>query len=180
MLGIARSALEESFGGQESPRAEADWLANAGACFVTLKQEGKLRGCIGSVEPCRPLADDLRENALAAAFRDHRFSPLTAQELEHTIIEVSVLSPLERMECSSEEDLLNQLRPGIDGLVIDYQSHRATFLPAVWGGLPRCEDFLGQLKRKAGLEPDFWSPELKAWRFSAATFPCAKRRKWLN
>ena len=142
LLGIARSALEEAFGGPLPPIPDLDWLAHPGACFVTLKQEGKLRGCIGSVEPCRPLADDLRENAVAAAFRDRRFPTLTAQELERTIIEVSVLSPLQRLKFSSEEELLDQLRPGIDGLVIEHQAHRGTFLPAVWDGLPGRKDFL--------------------------------------
>lgn len=166
LLALARSSLEEALAGESSSPPEADWLEQPGACFVTLKQEGRLRGCIGSIHVHRTLAEDVRENARAAALRDPRFSPLSADELGRTSIEVSLLSPLEPIEFTSEEDLLAQIRPAIDGLVLEYQEYRGTFLPAVWESLPRPTEFLRQLKRKAGLETDFWSPEMKIWRFT--------------
>ena len=166
LLALARSSLDEALRGEASSRPEADWLEQPGACFVTLKQEGRLRGCIGSIHAHRTLAEDVCENARAAALRDPRFSPLSADELDRTSIEVSLLSPLEPIEFASEEDLLAQIRPAIDGLVLEYERYRGTFLPAVWENLPRPADFLRQLKRKAGLGTDFWSRDLKIWRFT--------------
>jgi AmmeMemoRadiSam system protein A len=166
LLALARSSLNEALRGEAFDPPEAGWLDQPGACFVTLKQEGRLRGCIGSIHVHRTLAEDVRENARAAALRDPRFSPLTEDELVHTSIEVSLLSPLEAVGFSSEEELLAQIRPAIDGLVLEYGEYRGTFLPAVWENLPRPADFLRQLKRKAGLETDFWSPEMKVWRFT--------------
>jgi len=166
LLALARSSLSEYLEGETSSPPEADWLEQPGACFVTLKQEGRLRGCIGSIHVHRSLKEDVRENACAAAFRDPRFPPLTVDELDSTSIEVSLLSPLEALDFSSEDDLLAQIRPAIDGLVLEYQEYRGTFLPAVWENLPRPADFLRQLKRKAGLETDFWSPETRVWRFT--------------
>ncbi len=166
LLALARSSLTEALTGETSNPPEAAWLEQPGACFVTLKQEGRLRGCIGSIHVHRTLEEDVCENARAAAFRDPRFPPLTTDELDRTSIEVSLLSPLEALDFSSEEELLAQIRPAIDGLVLEYQEHRGTFLPAVWESLPRPGDFLRQLKRKAGLETDFWSPEARVWRFT--------------
>lgn len=166
LLALARSSLTETLTGETSNPPETDWLQQPGACFVTLKQEGRLRGCIGSIHVHRTLGEDVCENARAAAFRDPRFPPLIKDELDRTSIEVSLLSPLEALDFSSEEELLAQIRPAIDGLVLEYQEHRGTFLPAVWESLPRPGDFLRQLKRKAGLETDFWSPEAKVWRFT--------------
>jgi len=107
-----------------------------GASFVTLKKNGQLRGCIGSVEAHRPLALDVAENAFAAAFRDSRFSPLEEDEMKDIALSVTVLSPSQPMEIVDEADLLGQLRPGVDGLIIEDQGHRALFLPAVWESLP--------------------------------------------
>lgn len=166
LLALARSSLNEALKNETTSPPEADWLRQPGACFVTLKQEGQLRGCIGSIEFHRPLREDVRENARAAALRDPRFQPLTADELERTTIEVSLLSPLEPVEVDSEEELLAQIRPAIDGLVLEYAQYRGTFLPAVWESLPLPADFLHHLKRKAGLDGDFWSPEMKIWRFT--------------
>jgi AmmeMemoRadiSam system protein A len=137
------------------------------ASFVTLRRSGKLRGCIGTLEASDPLVVGVAENAFKAAFRDPRFSPLVEAELPETGIHISILSPLERVEVFSEADLLAQLRPGIDGVVLQEGIHRGTFLPSVWEELPDAAQFLQQLKRKAGLPAEFWSGDLEVWRYTA-------------
>ncbi len=132
---------------------------------MTLKRSGELRGCIGSLKPLRALAVDVRENAIAAAFRDPRFPPLAAVEFETTSVEVSLLTADERLDVRDEHDLLVRLRPGVDGLVLEYGRHRATFLPQVWESLPEPRSFLAALKRKAGLPGDFWSPQVNVSRY---------------
>ena len=168
LLALARGALQEALGlaAESAPRADAAWLDEPAASFVTLKIDGDLRGCIGSLAPHRPLVEDVRGNAVAAAFHDPRFPRLGADELDRVRIEVSVLSPLEPMACSDEADLLRRLRPGVDGLVLEHEGHRGTFLPAVWRQLPRPDQFLAQLKRKAGLSPDFWAPDVRVSRYT--------------
>ncbi len=136
------------------------------ASFVTLNKAGRLRGCIGSLQACRPLITDIAENAYAAGFRDPRFPPLSTDELDQLDIHLSLLNPAEAIQFDSEADLLAQLRPGIDGLVLQDGTHRGTFLPSVWDSLPAAEDFLRQLKLKAGLAPDYWSPELQVSRYT--------------
>jgi AmmeMemoRadiSam system protein A len=150
-----------------SPLAHAA-LAEFGATFVTLLREGELRGCIGSLEPRRRLDEDVRDNAVGAAFRDPRFAPLRRYEFDALVVEVSLLGPPVPLCFADEADLLAQLVPGQDGLVIAYGGRRATFLPQVWEALPGPRDFLAALKRKAGLRPDFWSPELAARRYAVA------------
>ena len=146
---------------------EAPWLRALGACFVTLTRQGRLRGCIGSVRARRPLADDVRANARAAALSDPRFPPLTAGELPDTRIEVSLLSAASPLPAASEEEALAALRPGLDGIILDVggETH-ATFLPQVWENLPSPRDFLAHLKHKAGLPPGFWSPDLRLQRYT--------------
>ena len=136
------------------------------ATFVTLKQSGELRGCIGSLQPLRPLAEDVRENAIAAAFRDPRFPPLSVREYATTSVEVSLLSADERLDVATEAELLTQLRPGIDGLILRYGGQRATFLPQVWESLPEPRAFVSALKRKAGLPAGFWSPQMSVSRYA--------------
>ncbi len=138
--------------------------------FVTLTQDGELRGCIGSLEAHRPLAVDLEENARAAALRDPRFPPLTAAELPRTRVEVSILSRAEPMRFKDEQDALGQLRPGVDGVILEYGWHRATFLPQVWEQLPEPWQFMAHLKRKAGLSADFWSDEVKLSRYTVEKY----------
>ena len=133
---------------------------------MTLRKGPELRGCIGTILPHRPLIEDLCGNTLAAATHDPRFPALAREELDLTVIQVSLLSPLESMQFDSQADLLRQLRPGIDGLVLEHGRHRGTFLPAVWNELPNPATFLDQLKRKAGLAADFWSPEIQIRRYS--------------
>ena len=166
LLRIARNTLLELFDTPGEAVAIEPWLREIGACFVTLRRGSELRGCIGTILPHRSLIEDLRGNTRAAATRDPRFPPLANEEVDVTVIQVSVLSPLESMEFDSEADLLRQLRPRIDGLVLEHGHHRGTFLPAVWMELPTPALFLQQLKRKAGLAADFWSPEIQIRRYS--------------
>jgi len=165
LLTIARSAIAARLalprGGE--PRYPA--LAQPGATFVTLKFSGELRGCIGSLEPVRPLGVDVRENALAAAFRDPRFPPLAVAEFDATAIEVSLLSAAERVDFDDEEDLLTRLCPGVDGLIVEFAGRRATFLPQVWETLPDPRRFLAALKRKAGWSESFWNPGMNVSRY---------------
>ncbi|WP_438951447.1 AmmeMemoRadiSam system protein A [Porticoccus sp.] len=141
------------------------------ACsFVTLKIKQILRGCIGSTEPSRPLVMDVVHHAASAALDDPRFPPLSLQEEPLTSIEIAVLSHATPMLFSSEDELLSQLQPGIDGLTLESGALRATFLPSVWTTLPDKRQFLDHLKRKAGLEPELPAEKLKAWRYQAVCF----------
>jgi len=166
LLALARSALDEALGGTPQQVAEPAWLDRPGASFVTLEVDGQLHGCIGSLEAYRSLAEDVRGNALAAAFHDPRFPRLEVGQLPRVRLEVSVLSELEPVVWIDEADLVRQLRPGVDGLVLEHDAHRGTFLPAVWRQLPRPEEFLRQLKRKAGLSPEFWAPDVRISRYT--------------
>lgn len=143
-------------------------LAADGACFVTLKLDGELRGCIGTVEARRPLAQDVAENAFASAFRDPRFPPVTPGEMTLLEVSISVLGPPAPMTVGGEEDLLAQLRPGIDGLIIEDRGRRALFLPSVWKQLPDPRRFLDHLKAKAGMPAGAMTKNLQAWRFITA------------
>ncbi len=165
LLTIARSAIAEGLGFSPLGQPSHEALRQPAATFVTLKNSGELRGCIGSLKPIRPLGVDVRENAIAAAFRDPRFPPLAAIEFEATSVEVSLLSADERVDVADEEDLVARLRPGFDGLILEYGRHRATFLPQVWEALADPREFLAALKRKAGLPVDFWSPHLSVSRY---------------
>lgn len=142
------------------------------ATFVTLQREGRLRGCIGALEPepSRPLVQDVAMNAFGAAFRDPRFAPLSTSDYLDIEIHVSVLSPIEPLVARSESDLLRQLRPGIDGLIFEEGERRGTFLPAVWRSLPGAGEFLAQLKAKAGFPPDYWSDSIRTYRYTTEEF----------
>lgn len=168
LLPIARAAIANALGQSVSVPSDAPWLQTTGACFVTLTQAGALRGCIGSLEAHRPLLKDLQANAVAAALRDSRFSPLSANELESTRVEVSVLSKLEPLQFINEADALAQLRPHEDGVVLQQRSHRSTFLPQVWGQLPDPAAFMAQLKRKAGLASTAWAGDVQLWRYTVS------------
>ena len=145
-------------------------LTDNGACFVTLHQDGQLRGCIGSLEARRPLIEDVAENAFAAAFRDPRFKPLQHDELIDLCIDISLIHPPQSLPVSSEQQLLKELQPAIDGLILEDGRHRGTFLPSVWESLPEPAEFIRQLKRKAGLPVDYWSDTLKVWRYTTECF----------
>jgi AmmeMemoRadiSam system protein A len=166
LLRIARAAIGAEFGLPGKGIGDHEALDRPGATFVTLLSDGELRGCIGSLMPRRPLRRDVRANAVAAAFRDPRFSPLMAAEFETTSIEVSLLSTSAPVSCVDEEHLLAQLNPGVDGVIIGYGRRRATFLPQVWEALAEPRQFVAALKRKAGLPADFWSARLNVSRYS--------------
>ena len=167
LLICARNAIGERFGVAALPVSSLAELAEPAATFVTLTQNGRLRGCVGSLEAHRPLADDVAENAVAAAFRDRRFAPLSARELPRTRVEVSLLTPPEPFPVCSEADALARLRPGIDGLILNCGHRRATFLPQVWESLTDPRQFLAELKLKAGLPADFWDEQLTLARYGA-------------
>lgn len=173
LLALARRSIEQGVQtGRPLQHRESDHeLLNQGACFVTLNLAGELRGCIGSLQPHRPLAEDVVDNAFSAAFRDPRFPPVSARELPALDIHISILSPAQPMHFSSEQDLLRQLRPGIDGLVLQDGQHRGTFLPQVWESLPTPEDFLSHLKRKAGLPAHYWSQNIRVERYTVESIP---------
>lgn len=164
LVKLARSTLMEKFG-RPLPPAEAERLRAAlsdaalqARCgtFVTLKHKGQLRGCIGNLSPSDSLAEGVRRNAVQAAFHDPRFAPLTEEELDQIEIEVSVLTEPRPLGFGDPQDLLRQLRPNVDGVIIRRGYASATFLPQVWEQLSKKEDFLGHLCLKAGLPRDAW------------------------
>jgi uncharacterized protein len=141
------------------------------ASFVTLFSHGKLRGCIGATEARMPLIRDVSEHAFAAAFRDPRFPPVRIAELPDLEIHISILSRPEPMIVDGLEDLAAQLRPGVDGLILEDGHRGATFLPAVWDSLPEPAAFVRALLQKAGLPNRGWSPTLQAYRYTADAIP---------
>lgn len=165
LLSIARNAISKNFSIDPRPVLPHPELSRQAATFVTLTQDGQLRGCIGSLKAYRPLAADVAENAVSAAFRDPRFKALAANELERTRIEVSLLEDPEPIEFENEADALGHLCPGVDGLILTYGSQRATFLPQVWESLIDPHQFLQQLKLKAGLPADFWDERITLSRY---------------
>lgn len=166
LLPLARAAIAGELGRPQAADDSAPWLREPGACFVTLTRQGELRGCIGTLEAHRPLLTDVRVNAVAAAFHDPRFAPLSMRELDLVEVEVSLLSPMQALDFASEAEALALLRPGIDGVVLSYGSRRSTFLPQVWEQLPDVHAFMAHLKRKAGLPADFWHAELRLQRYT--------------
>lgn len=167
LLILARNAIAGRFGlPVQDVDANLPALHEAGTTFVTLTQQGDLRGCIGSLEAWRPLLKDVQENAIDAAFRDPRFAPLTQQELAITRVEVSLLTTPEAMNFSSEADALAQLRPNIDGLIFSAGARRSTFLPQVWEQLAEPRDFLTHLKQKAGLPANYWGNDVRLERYT--------------
>ncbi len=160
LLAVARHAIAHELS-QAMVAPETDGaLRRPGATFVTLVCGEALRGCIGSLKATRSVGVDVRENALAAAFRDPRFLPLRADEFTRTSIEVSLLSPMQVASFASEAEFCERLVPGVDGVTLELDDRRATFLPQVWEMLPEPREFLAALKDKAGLPADFWSPRL--------------------
>lgn len=165
LLAHARAAIDERLTGRRPPLPDHPQLAQPGATFVTLTIDKQLHGCIGSLEAHRPLDEDVRANAVAAAFADPRFPPLTKTEWPAVAIEVSLLSPPEPIAFGDEAELLAQLCPFEDGLILSAGPYRATFLPQVWAQLPNPRDFLAALKAKAGLPANQAIPGLKAARY---------------
>jgi len=160
LLKLAREGLEFGVRGEPLPPLTSEEvpakLLEPGATFVTLTKHGLLRGCIGTLEPYRSLADDARQHAVAAALNDFRFPRVEAAELDEIKIEVSRLTAPQPIEYDGPDDLLTKIQPGVDGLVIRDGARRATFLPQVWEKLPDPDDFLNQLCRKMGRKPELW------------------------
>lgn len=144
-------------------------LAEPKPCFVLLKQKQAVRGCVGSIEPIRPLGEDLVENAFAAAFCDRHFMPLSDNELDQTQINILLISPLQALSCDSQMTLIEQLQPRVDGLLIRDGSHHASLLPAAWETFKTPMEFVNQLKRQAGLPMTYWSKNTQIFRFSTET-----------
>ncbi|MBK6863955.1 MAG: AmmeMemoRadiSam system protein B [Ideonella sp.] len=176
LLGRAHNAIARELGLAPSAAEPAHpALAAPGATFVTLHRRSALRGCIGTLSAERPLADDVRLHALAAAFRDPRFEPLELHEFAELEIEVSLLEPAQPLGSASEAEAHSALRPGVDGVILEWRGRRATFLPQVWEQLPQPREFLAALKRKAGLAADFWADDLRLSRYRVRKFAQARR-----
>jgi uncharacterized protein len=174
LLALARESIERGLAGARwKVRAEdfPEALRAVRATFVTLHIDDGLRGCIGTLDAKYTLVEDVVRNAHGAAFEDPRFPALTRREFERLEVHISVLTPPEPVEVASEEELLAQLRPRRDGLIIEEGFYRGTFLPSVWEQLPEPRDFLRQLKRKAGLPDDYWSSRLRVRRYTTESVP---------
>lgn len=175
LVEIARLSVKFGIEHGEAPTVKAGSnvspaLTAQRASFVTLNLDGRLRGCIGSVIAHRQLLADVAENAYKAAFSDPRFPPLKLEELDRIDVSVSILSTPRPMAFGDEADLVRQIRPDQDGLILEDAGRRGLFLPSVWSGIPRAEDFIGHLKQKAGLPSDHWSDTIKVNRYSTESF----------
>ncbi len=170
LVAIARESIEERLGVGARAARTNEWLRQIAATFVTLRKHGELRGCIGTVDARSALGEDIVHNSQAAAFHDPRFPPLERSELGDIEVEVSLLSQRRAMEAASEMEALARLRPGVDGVHLEFGEARATFLPQVWESIPDPLAFLCELRRKADLPLRFWHPELKLTRYTVEKF----------
>ena len=175
LLKLARDTIASQTRGQRMPGVDLDGvsedLQRDAACFVTLTKHGQLRGCIGSLEAHQPLALDVRDNAIGAAFRDPRFPPVSAEDLDDLHVEISVLSHPEPLSYDGPQDLVAKLRPGIDGVVIERGWNRATFLPQVWEKISDPREFLQHLCLKAYLPVDAYKrPGLDVYTYQVEMF----------
>ena len=174
LLDLARASIHEALAAGSrialrnvppSARLSAD-----GASFVTLTSDGALRGCCGSVVATRPLAEDVWRNAQRTAFDDPRFPALVENEIEDCALAVSVLGPLEPVHVTTQDALIAELRPGVDGLLLRHQDRQATFLPKVWEKIPEPARFVSQLKQKMGLPGTFWAQSMIVYRYETVEF----------
>lgn len=174
LLQLARNAIQHGLANRTEFDVPLDTIPDELkvnlASFVTINLAGRLRGCIGSLVAHRPLVEDIVYNAQAAAFKDPRFSPLSPREFKNIELHLSVLSPTEPVVVASRQDLLGIIRPGIDGLIIDDRGHRATYLPSVWDQLPDPEQFISELRVKAGLSRSGWSEDTQVFRYTTEEF----------
>ncbi len=145
-------------------------LQNPGAVFITLRCSGVLRGCTGTLEPVHPIASAVARLAYNTAFHDPRFPPLEPTELNNLNISISVLSPKDEMSFTNEENLIDQIMPGTDGLIVEYSGQRGTLLPSVWDTIEDKRDFFYIVKQKAGFEREFWSDGIRVYRYTTLTF----------
>jgi AmmeMemoRadiSam system protein A len=175
LLQLARQALESGVCGEPLAPIEnallTPTLCADGASFVTLTIRGNLRGCIGALEPYQPLAEDVREHAMAAALEDYRFPPVQESELSSIEIEVSRLTVPVSLKYTDADDLITKLRPGMDGVILRDGFRRATFLPQVWDKIPDSVEFLKNLCYKMGSAPETWrSKHLKVLIYQVEEF----------
>jgi len=173
-IAAIETGLARGGGGEPDTAGRAPGLLEQRASFVTITIDGALRGCCGTLEATRPLLLDVWHNARASAFRDPRFTPLTVGEWRRSQLELSVLTPCERVVVADEQELLLALVPGRDGLVLAWRGTRATFLPKVWAQVAGPRDFLRRLKQKAGWPADFWAADLEIWRYETEIIPAAR------
>ncbi len=169
-MGIARGAIAQALGLNGAIRPIEPWLRKPRANFVTLMHRGELRGCIGSLTARQPLVDDLAMNARHAAFQDPRFAPLGTHEFAELRVEISLLGRPSPLLFRDQAHALAQLRPFVDGVILEYGRHRGTFLPQVWAHLPEPSDFFRHLKVKAGLSADLWTEDIRLFRYRARKF----------
>jgi len=174
LLRLARASIEYGWMHNHPLPIDCDHLPSEltklRSTFTTLRRDGELRGCCGTLEAVHPLARDVTHTAFQAAFADPRFEPLGGDELAAVRLEVAVLSPLEPLGVADEAELLQRLRPGTDGLVIVADGRRATLLPKVWDALPEPRQFVAALKAKCGLERDSWSQRYEFLRYRTTSF----------
>lgn len=178
LLALARASIDSALASRQpagrlapfSPAMLPPALTLRRSSFVTLRRGEELRGCCGTLDAPRTLAEDVWRNAWAAAFSDHRFPPLTASEWPHVSLHLSLLTPPEPLEVTTEAQLLAALQPSVDGLILESETGRATFLPAVWEQLPDPAQFVQQLKLKAGWPAGYWSDRVRAWRYTTESF----------
>jgi AmmeMemoRadiSam system protein A len=177
LLRFIRARIAEEMGGPRADRLSGEHTERPGATFVTLRwPDGSLQGCIGSITPRRTLAEDVEQNALASAFEDRRGVSLVPGDVAVLVVELSVLSALERVEFDgSEASAAAALRPGVDGVVLSWRGRRATFLPQVWESYPHPRKLLVHLKMKMGLPGDFWAEDIEISRYTVAKFEDAPR-----
>ena len=170
LLNVARTAITQAAHKNEMPSVELEGIApellEPRASFVTIHVDGELKGCIGSLEPSGPLVKNVAKNAYRAALFDSRFQPVSEEDLARMSLHISVLSPLERIPCENMDELLPQVRPGIDGLVVTDAEHRGTYLPSVWEHFDEVSAFLHSLWLKAGLTPGDWPDNLEVYRYT--------------
>ena len=174
LLTVARNSIAQGLSNAIPLAVAVDEYSEAlraqRSAFVTLELDGRLRGCIGSLQPARPLVTEISHNACAAAFSDPRFTPVSMDEAARLDIHISILQPAQAMTCASENALVSVVRPGTDGLILEDGVHHATFLPSVWQQLLAPRDFIHALKRKAGLPSDYWSDTLRVSRYTTESF----------
>ena len=160
LLKLARQTIQLTAAGERLPRldleAYSEDLRREGASFVTLTIGGQLRGCIGALEAYQPLVLDVQEHAAAAASEDYRFRPVRPEEVPLLEIEISRLTPTQALSYTDAQDLIAQLRPGLDGVLIRDGGRRATFLPQVWEKLPDPQNFMSHLCVKMGAPENYW------------------------
>jgi uncharacterized protein len=177
LLALARASIDSALSngrtGELVPYTAAPVspeLTARRSSFVTLRRSKELRGCCGTLDAPRPLAEDVWRNAWAAAFNDYRFPPLGAAEWPQVSLHLSLLTMPEPLDVMSEAELLALLRPSIDGLILESETGRATFLPAVWEQIPDPLQFVRQLKMKAGWPAAYWSNNVRALRYTTESF----------